>query len=193
MSQRTLCLLGSPRRGGNSDFLAARFCRRAAEWGAPVEQVALSDLDFSGCRNLFRCKQDQSHCGQSDDLSPVLDQVAQAQVLVLASPVYFTNLTGQLKSAIDRFFSFLVPDYPLAERKSRLTPWRTLVLVQTQGEGEARYGDLLKSYSAGFTHLGYTRQYLVRAWGVREAGAVAAHPAFLARCDAVARRVFGAS
>ncbi|MEM7227107.1 MAG: flavodoxin family protein [Pseudomonadota bacterium] len=186
MTKRTLCLLGSPRRGGNSDILAERICRRAE-----TEFVTLSELAYGGCQNLFRCKQDLTHCGQRDGLTPVLESVAAVEVLVLASPVYFTNLTGQLKLAIDRFFSFLVPDYPTAQRKSRLEPGRTLVLVQTQGEGEARYGDLLESYAAGFTHLGYSQQHLVRAWGVREAGEVKAHPAFLARCDAVAEAVYG--
>ena len=191
MTKRTLCLLGSPRRGGNSDTLAARFCEKAAGHGAPVERVALSELTYGGCRNLFRCKRDLAHCGQVDDLTQVLDGISRAEVLVLASPIYFTNLTGQLKSAIDRFFSFLVPDYPSQAKKSRLAPGRTLVLVQTQGEGEERYGDLLESYSAGFHHLGFERQHLIRAWGVREPGEVAAHPAFLERCDAVADEVYG--
>ena len=188
----TLCLLGSPRRGGHSDQLAARFCRHGAARGAPVEQVALSELSYSGCRNLMRCKQDLRHCGQRDELTPVLDSLAAAEVLVLASPVYFTNLTGQLKLAVDRLFSFLVPDYPRKDRKSRLSPGRTLVLVQTQGEPEARYGDLLAAYGAGFRHLGYERQLLVRAWGVREPGEATSHPAVLARCDAVAAQVYGA-
>ncbi len=188
---QTLCLLGSPRRGGNSDTLAERFCARAAHHGAPVERVVLSDLSFAGCRNLFRCKQDLTRCGQTDDLTPVLERVSRAHVLVLASPIYFTNITGQLKTAIDRFFSFLVPDYPSKAEKSRLGRGRTLVLVQTQGEPEERYGDLLGSYAAAFEHLGYDRHYLVRAWDVREPGDVASRPDFLQRCDAVADQVYG--
>ena len=189
-ARRTLCLLGSPRPGGNSDTLAKRFCQRAADHGAPVEQVALSELTYGGCRNLNRCKSDLTHCGQDDDLKLVLESVTRADVLVLASPVYFTNLTGQMKSAIDRFFSFLVPDYPNQARKSRLDPGRRLVLVQTQGEGKDRYGDILERYAAGFRLLGFDHQYLIRAWGVREVGDVAEHPAFLERCDAVAQEIY---
>ncbi|MEM7123692.1 MAG: flavodoxin family protein [Pseudomonadota bacterium] len=189
--RRTLCLLGSPRPSGNSETLARRFCQRAVDHGAPVQQVALSELSYGGCRNLFRCKGDLPHCGQKDDLTPVLESITQSDVLVLASPVYFTNLTGQLKSVIDRFFSFLVPDYPNQARKSRLGPGRRLILVQTQGEGEDRYGDLLERYATGFRLLGFEHQFLIRAWGVREAGDVVEYPAFLERCDAVAQQIYG--
>jgi len=117
-------------------MLADCFLHRAEQFSAPVEKIALSALSYNGCKNLFHCKRDLDHCGQKDDLTPVLEAVSRAQVLVLASPVYFTSITGQLKLAIDRFFSFFVPDYTTAEIKSRLTPGRHLVFLQTQGEPE---------------------------------------------------------
>ena len=101
----TVCLLGSPRRGGNSDTLAESFVAQAGALGAPVETFALSEMNYGGCRNLFRCKTDLDHCAQKDDLTPVLAAVARAQVLVLASPVYFTSVSAQMKMVIDRFFS----------------------------------------------------------------------------------------
>ncbi len=188
---KTVCLLGSPRRGCNSDMLADRFVDQAVKLGAPVEKIALSTLSYHGCTNLFRCKQDLDHCGQKDDLTPVLEAVSEAQVLVLASPVYFTSITGQLKLALDRFFSFFVPDYPTAEKKSRLSSGRHLVFLQSQGEPENRYGDLMDSFSASFKGLGFDHHHLVRACGVREPGDVNAQPHVLQECDAVAQRLYG--
>lgn len=187
---RTVCLLGSPRRKCNSDTLADRFILRAEQFDAPVEKIALSALSYNGCRNLFRCKKDLDHCGQIDDLTPVLEAVSRAQVLVLASPVYFTSITGQLKLAIDRFFSFFVPDYPTAEIKSRLTPGRHLVFLQTQGEPEDRYVNLMESFSASFRGLGFDNHHLVRAWGVREPGDVNSESSALKDCDDIAERVY---
>ena len=187
---RTVCLLGSPRRGCNSDTLADRFIQRAESLNASVEKVTLSELSFNGCENLFRCKKDLDHCGQVDDLTPVLEAVAQAQVLVLASPVYFTSITGQLKLALDRFFSFFVPDYPTAKIKSRLTPGRHLVFLQTQGEPETRYGDLMDSFSASFKGLGYDHHHLVRACGVREPGDIKSDSSVLLDCDEIADRIY---
>lgn len=188
---KTVCLLGSPRRNGNSDTLAMRFVEQAARYDSSIQTVALSSLDYSGCINLLECKRGSTRCGQTDGLSPVLNAVAEAQVLVLATPVYFTNVSGQLKLAIDRLFSFFVPDYPMVAEKSRLTGNRHLVLVQTQGEPEDRYSQLLDDYSMGFNSLGYQHLHLIRAWGVREPGDVALRPEFLQRCDTVVQAIYG--
>ena len=186
----TLCLLGSPRRRCNSDVLAARFMDQATHLGAPTQTFALSELNYNGCQNLFRCKTDLDHCAQNDDLTPVLNAVAQAQVLVLASPVYFTSITGQLKLAIDRFFSFFVPDYPTAQKKTRLTQGRHLVFLQTQGEPEDKYPDLMDSFSASFNNLGFDTHHLVRASGVRNPGDVHSGSAILKDCDAIAAKIY---
>lgn len=192
-SGKTICLLGSPRRDGNSDRLAKRFCREAEARGADVECAALSGLDFKGCINLFRCKRDLDHCGQQDDFSPFLKNIAQSDVLVMASPIYFTDVSWQLKAAIDRMFSFFVPDYPVrpeAER-SRHGTGKTLVFCQTQGEPEHRYPDLLDRYGVGFGGLGFTERHLLRAWGVREPDDIEKTPAFFDRCAEVADAVYG--
>lgn len=186
----TVFLLGSPRRNGNSDVLAERFAKQARALGAPTKTYALSDLNYNGCKNLYRCKTDLDHCGQADDLSPVLEAVAQAHVLVLASPVYFTSVTGQMKLAIDRFFSFFVPDYPTARIKTRLTTGRHLVFLQTQGEPEDRYADLMNSFSASFTGLGYDHHHLVRAFGVRNPGDINSESNILKECDVIASLVY---
>jgi len=189
----TVCLLGSPRRDCNSDTLAARFAQQAVRYGAPTSTFALSELSCNGCENLFRCKTDLDHCGQTDDLTRVLAAVSRAQVLVLASPVYFTSVTGQLKLAIDRFFSFFVPDYPTADIKSRLTSGRHLVFLQTQGEPEDRYAGLMESFSASFKGLGFDQHHLVRAWSVRHPGDINANSDVLRECDTIALQIYGSS
>ncbi len=187
----TVCLLGSPRRGGNSDTLAESFVAQAGALGAPVETFALSEMNYGGCRNLFRCKTDLDHCAQKDDLTPVLAAVARTQVLVLASPVYFTSVSAQMKMAIDRFFSFFVPDYPTAEKKSRLSSGRHVVLLQTQGEPEDKYADLLESFAASFTGLGFDHRHHVRAWGVRNPGDIGPNARVLRDCRETASAIYG--
>lgn len=186
----TVCLLGSPRRNCNSDTLAERFTQKAEHYGSTVETFALSEMSYSGCKNLFRCKEDLDHCGQIDELTPVLKAIAESKVLVLTTPVYFTGITGQLKLAVDRFYSFFVPDYPTADKKSRLTSGRHVVLLQSQGEPESKYADLMDSMSVSFKALGFDQQHLVRAWGVRNHGDIATDSKFLKECDAVADRIY---
>ena len=72
--QNTVCLLGSPRRDCNSDTLASYFVEQAKARGASVDTCALSEMNYNGCKNLFRCKTDLTHCGQTDDLTPFLSR-----------------------------------------------------------------------------------------------------------------------
>ena len=187
---KTTCILGSPRRGGNSDVLAGRFSEQARLHKAEIKTYTLSDINYKGCINLFDCKTRSTKCGQVDGLSPVLESIAQSQVLVMASPIYFTNITGPMKLVIDRFFSFFVPDYPTAEIKTRLSPNRHVVLIQTQGEPENRYADVFEQYSMSFKGLGFENMHLIRAWGVREPADVLAYPEFFNQCDAVVKTIY---
>lgn len=188
---RIVCLLGSPRVGGNSDALADAFCDAALAQGAKCRQFALRDLRFQGCVNLRQCKSGAETCGLDDDLLPVLDAVAGADVVVIASPIYFCNMTGLAKQALDRFFSFFVPDYVTADIPSRLGRDKAFVLIQVQGEGPERYGDLLGQYGPALDKLGFERRDLIRACGVREVGDVLQQADVMQQAEALARQLTG--
>ncbi|MEM7292920.1 MAG: flavodoxin family protein [Pseudomonadota bacterium] len=169
---KVCCILGSPRAGGNSDTIATAFCNSAGECGANLEIFALRDLQFSGCRNLFHCKNGGDACGLQDDLQTVLATIRESDIVVLATPVYFTDISSQLKACIDRWFSFFVPSYPTAENKSRLAPGKEIVWIQTQGEPAAQYADLNEKYDHSFSMLGFHPSHLLRASSTREIGEV---------------------
>ena len=190
---RVACLLGSPRAGGNSDQLARAFCEAAGAAGAEVDMFALRDLAFRGCVGLRHCKTGGQSCGQDDDLIPVLAAVTRADILVMATPIYFCNISGLLKSALDRFFSFFVPDYVTNPVPSRLAPGKRFVLVQTQGEGAERYGDLLDQYGPALDKMGYAERYLIRAAGAREPGDLTETSAPMQKARALATAMAGAA
>ena len=167
---KVVCLFGSPRVGGNSDLLANVFLEAAAQRGAQIKRHALRDLQFSGPTGAM--PDPDGGLGPEDDLHPVLTDVAQADVIVFATPIYFCNMTGLLKQAFDRFFAFFVPDYVTAAEPSRLGRDKQFVLVQAQGEGPERYGDLLDQYGPALDKLGLEQRHLIRACGVRQIGEV---------------------
>lgn len=101
MSKKVLILSGSPRKGGNSDTLCDEFARGAAESGNAVEKVRVAELDIGYCRGCYACK-DSGKCIISDDMAPLLQKMIDADVIVLASPVYFYSIDAQLKAVIDR-------------------------------------------------------------------------------------------
>ena len=99
-----------------------------------------------------------------------------ADVVVIATPVYFTDIPGQLKSCIDRWFSFFKPGYPTLENKSRLKPGKSIVWLQTQGESVDSYRDILDRYNHSFRWLGFEQSHLIQAGGVREPGDISLYP-----------------
>jgi multimeric flavodoxin WrbA len=185
MAAQFLCLRGSPRQGGNSDQLADAFCSAAQAAGGSVQDYALRDIDFTPWGDPAD--------GNPDALSPVLEKIFETDVLVLSTPIYFCNVSGLLKGVIDRFFSFLKPDYLTAAYPSRLPPGKSLVLLQTQGEPEVRYGGLLEQYGPALDKLGLADRYLVRACGVRESGDIAQRPEVLRKAAALAHKLNGAT
>ena len=102
MSKKVLILSGSPRRGGNSDLLCDQFAKGAAEAGHQVEKVFLGEKKIGYCKACYYCKQSGGKCAIRDDMGEILDKMQWANVIVLASPVYFYSIDAQMKAVIDR-------------------------------------------------------------------------------------------
>ena len=190
---KIVCLLGSPNVKGCSATVAERFCQTAERSGAEVNRVVLNQLTYRGCQACMACKGKADHCVIKDDLAAVLEAVAGADLLVMASPIYFGEVTAQLKGFIDRMYCWLTPDFHTASNKSRLPPGRKLVFVQTQGNAdETRFADVFPRYEYFFNWYGYTERHLLRACGVRTAKDVLARPEVMKRAEDLARQLTGA-
>ena len=79
--------------------------------GAKVQAFSLNKLTYRGCQACMACKTGSETCVMKDDLAKVLKAVSQCDILVLASPIYYGDLSSQLKAFVDRTFSFLTADY----------------------------------------------------------------------------------
>lgn len=103
-NKSVLIISGSPRKGGNTDLLCDAFARGAEEVGGRVEKVFLADYRID-----YFSEADEQRVGNraneaEDDVPMLVDKMVQADVIVLASPFYYMNITGQLKTFIDRTF-----------------------------------------------------------------------------------------
>lgn len=101
MCKKILVLSGSPRKGGNSDTLCDQFIKGASEAGNEVEKVYLRDKKINYCTGCGTCNL-QKPCPQKDDAAEVIDKMVKADVIVMATPVYFYTLSAQMKTLIDR-------------------------------------------------------------------------------------------
>ncbi len=100
--KKVLILSGSPRRGGNSDILCNRFAEGAKEAGNEVEVLRVAEKKIAPCRACYYCRDHGGECVIKDDMAGVLQKMIDADVIVLASPVYFYSIDAQLKAVIDR-------------------------------------------------------------------------------------------
>ena len=101
MSKKILILSASFRKGGNSDTLCDQFLKGAREAGHDVEKIFINDKQINYCRGCGVCNKTH-RCVQKDDMAEILDKMIKADVIVLATPVYFYTMNGQLKTLIDR-------------------------------------------------------------------------------------------
>lgn len=102
MSKKVLVLSASPRKGGNSDLLCDQFMLGAEEAGSQTEKIFLRDTVINYCTGCGTCYNKGNSCPQKDDMAEVLEKMIAADVIVMATPVYFYTMNGQMKTLIDR-------------------------------------------------------------------------------------------
>ncbi len=102
VKQKVLVLAASPRKGGNSDLLCDQFMLGARDAGHQAEKIYIHDRNIMFCLGCMSCQKKGGTCVQKDDMADILTEMVRADVLVMATPIYFYSLNAQLKVLIDR-------------------------------------------------------------------------------------------
>ena len=103
--KKVLIISGSPRKNGNTAALVERFAAGAADAGHEVEIIHLQEQKIGYCVNCNYCRNNKTDCVIDDDARKIVAKALDSDVIVLATPVYFYNVTAQMKTLIDRFFA----------------------------------------------------------------------------------------
>ena len=187
---KIVAVLGSPRLNGNSAFVAGRFLEAARNLGAHTRSFALNALAYRGCQACMSCKKTSEVCVLKDDLSEVLEAVREADVIVLASPVYFGDVTGQMKLFIDRTYCYLTPDFHTNPQGSRLLPGKTAVFIQTQGFADAAvFADVFPRYRDVMRFIGIKEAHLIRGCGLSKRDDVCKREDVLKQAEELAAQI----
>lgn len=125
MSKTVLILSTSPRKGGNSDTLAEEFAHGAREAGHQVEKIELYNKTIGFCRGCLACQKTR-RCVIHDDADMIAQKMLTADVLVFATPIYFYEMCGQMKTLLDRSNPLYPADYA----------FREVYLLATAADGE---------------------------------------------------------
>ena len=160
---KVVTILGSPRKKGNSNTIAMAFNETAHSLGAEVQTFFLNKMNYKGCQGCGACKLKAERCVVKDDLSQVLDAIYEADIVVVASPVYFYDVSGQLKNFVDRTFSFFHPDFMDRPDPSRLPSRKKGLLILAQGDTQDVHRDIPKKYDTFMAFWGLEPRQVIRA------------------------------
>ena len=110
---KVIAVNGSPRKKWNTATLLEKALEGAVSEGAETEIIHLYDLNFKGCTSCFACKlkdgKSYGKCAMNDELTPVLEKLKNADGVILGSPIYIGNSTGEMRSFMERYiFPYLV-------------------------------------------------------------------------------------
>ncbi len=108
--KNVLIISSSLRRGSNSEALAKEFARGASDAGNKVELISLRDKDIRFCRGCLACQKTQK-CVIADDAQAIVAKMHDADVIVFATPIYYYEMSGQLKTLLDRANPLYPSDY----------------------------------------------------------------------------------
>jgi len=136
MAKKILVLSASPKKEGNTAALVEWFAEGTRSKGAHVETVATAFLKYktTGCTSCRSCqKTDTYECVINDDAKPILANMAHADVIVVATPLYFFGASAQLKIIFDRMFSLYKWDNAAGTMTTPLKG-KTLVLLASAFE-----------------------------------------------------------
>ncbi|MDO5548639.1 MAG: flavodoxin family protein [Eubacteriales bacterium] len=168
MKKNFLVLVGSPRKGGNTDALADALIEGALESGHTVEKLTLQNYNIHGCLGCDYCMRNHGACVQSDDMQRIYDKLDHADVVVLATPLYFFGFSSQMKAFVDRCYALL----------SRTLPQKQSILLAVCGSQDDHEMDgLIAQYRMIAAALHWSNRGEVSAKGVLKKGDISGHAA----------------
>lgn len=170
MSKKILILNGSPRKAGNTTALTEALQKGAQEAGHTVTEFFLDHMNIHGCKGCFGGgKNPDSPCVQKDDMEQIYPVYKEADIVVLASPLYYWTISGQLKSAFDRLFAVAEcdPHFQNPQKES-------ILIMAAEGYG---FDETLYWYDHLEKHLGWKSIGKVLCGGVMAIGDIAEKPA----------------
>jgi len=105
--KKLIAINGSPRKNANTAILMGKALDGAQSAGAQTELINLYSLNYKGCISCFNCKlkngKNYGKCSVRDDLLPVFDKIENSDALLLGSPIYFSSVSGEMRSFLERF------------------------------------------------------------------------------------------
>ena len=184
---RVLGIMGSPRIKGNTDLLLDEALKGAQSQGAEVEKIIVDELKIAPCREYYGCLRD-GNCVIRDDMDGIYPKLLDADVVIVASPMFFYGLTSQVKALIDRCQALWVRRYILKQNLPDAARKGAFIAVGAT-KGKKLFDGAILTVKYFFQSIGveYAAELLVR--GVDKKGEIKEHPTALSDAFELGRRL----
>lgn len=170
MGKKIVVLNGSPRKTGNTSELVKAFKEGAESAGNQVTVFHLDSMDIHSCKGCFGGHSSREcPCVQKDGMAEIYPAVKEADVVVMASPLYYWNMSGQLRTAVDRLFALEEGDGNLLRGSGR----SSALLMAAEGNG---FEDVVLYYDHLMEHLKWNNLGHVLAGGNMNVGDIKGKP-----------------
>lgn len=172
MAKKIIVLNGSPRTKGNTKALVQQLEKGALEAGHEVVCFDVAAMNIKGCLGCCKGGKDEhSPCVQKDDMEKIYSKYIEADVVVLASPMYYWGVSGQLKCTFDRLFAVAELDVNYANPKKDC-----VLLMAAEGSSDANFAPVKNYYEELLKHLSWKECGIVYAGGNMEIGDIEGKP-----------------
>ena len=160
---KILALVGSPRKGGNTDILVGEILKGAKTKGHTSEKLYLYNYKISPCMDCRKCKKGEHVCPIKDGMKKVYSKIKGADLIIFGTPNYWNGPTGQMKLLFDRMRPFSGTE----EMKGKKG-----IVVSPAGAGPESCGPLVEMFRMSFDYLGmkFAGKILVTAYEKGEIG-----------------------
>ena len=170
MGKNIAILNGIPCKSGNTSALVRAFTEGAESSGNTVTEFFLDSMNIHGCKGCFgRHSSRECPCVQNDDMNKIYPAVKSGEVIVLATPLYYWNMSGQLRTAVDRLFALEESDGNLLRGSGKAE----VLLMAAEGRS---FEDVLLYYNHLMEHLKWNNLGHVLAGGNCDVGDISGKP-----------------
>lgn len=167
MSKNIIVITGSPRNNGNSEILADAFIKGAESSGNNVTKINLNKLKVNSCIGCFYCSSHDGNCVQRDGMDEIYPELRKADMIVLASPIYFCAFTSQMKAFIDRLNVAFAKQFSI----------KTSALLTVYADTNTSISEpIIATYKSFIQYLNWEDKGIIAVQGMENKGDINDHP-----------------
>lgn len=166
MSKNIVIVNGSPRKNGNTEILVDAFIEGAKESGNAVTKFNVGSMKINGCTDCQYCFSHSGECVQKDDMNEIYSALYNADMLVLASPLYWFGMSSQLKAMLDRMYVAATKALPITSS----------ALLVTYGDTDTTVVEpIISHYKTIINYMGWEDRGIITQPGVTNKGDIKGH------------------